>query len=84
MPLGSSALSGPGGVSVRPWLTPEVIAEVEKQLAQAIGPMARLLLKNEGRKAKDLASLCEALSLHVDNPEQRARFLKAVASLGSH
>lgn len=81
-PGSSIPLSGPGA-SQRPWLTQETITVLEKQLAKAVGPMARVLVKNEVRKAVDLPGLCQALALHIDQPDQRARFLKDVAGLGS-
>ncbi len=83
----NSAPSGPSsqsGASLRPWLMPETIAALEKHLAQTVGPMARVLVKNEARKAESLVALREALSLHIDNPDARTRFLKDSAGLGKH
>ena len=67
--------------TTRPWLSAECNATLEKSLAKAIGPMARVLLKNETRKSDSLAQLCEALSLHIDNTEIRAQFLKDTSVL---
>ena len=77
---GSIPLSGPGA-SLRPWLSQENIAQLERQLAKAIGPMARVLVKKEVRKAVDMHGLCHALSLHIDNGEQRSRFLQEIKVL---
>lgn len=68
-------------MSARPWLTPEINTILEKTMAKSIGPMARVLLKNEARKSATLAKLCEALALHIDNADLRAEFLKETASL---
>ncbi|HMX17447.1 MAG TPA: protein kinase [Rhodocyclaceae bacterium] len=80
-PVASIPLSGPVATA-GPWLSAEAIAMLEKSLARAIGPMARLLVKNEAKKAGNLPDLCESLAAHVDNPELRDRFRKDVASLG--
>lgn len=80
MPVASVPLSGPVA-TVGPWLSAEAITLLEKSLARAIGPMARVLVKNEAKKAGSLPELCKALATHVDSAELRDRFLKDVASL---
>jgi serine/threonine protein kinase len=67
--------------ATRPWLTAECNTILEKSLARAIGPMARVVLKNETRKSENLAQLREALSLHIDNAEIRTQFLKDTSTL---
>ncbi|MBL8490076.1 MAG: adenylate/guanylate cyclase domain-containing protein, partial [Rhodocyclaceae bacterium] len=80
LPLASVPLSGPVATA-GPWLTPEAVTLLEKSLARAIGPMARVLVKNEAKKASNLPGLCEALAAHIDNGELRGKFLKDVAAL---
>jgi serine/threonine protein kinase len=67
--------------SLKPWLSPEILDELEKQLARALGPVARVLIKSEAKKAGDLAALTQALAAHVENPGSRSQFLAAIAGL---
>lgn len=66
---------------IPPWLTQDCRAMLEKILAKTIGPMARVLVKNEMRKADNIAKLTEALAMHIDSMELRSKFLKEVTSL---
>lgn len=61
--------------SAAPWLPLDAIAVLENHLAQAIGPMARVLVKTEMRKTSNLPDLCQALGAHIDKPDARAAFL---------
>lgn len=64
--------------SAAPWLPLETIALLEKHLAQAIGPLARVLVKTEMRKTSNLPDLCQALGAHIDKADARATFLADV------
>ena len=64
--------------SAAPWLSLDAIALLEKHLAQAIGPLARVLVKTEMRKTSNLPDLCQALGAHIDKPDARAAFLADV------
>ena len=64
-----------------PWITPECTALLEEHLAQSIGPIAKMLVKKEVGKTNNIGKLCEALSMHIDNPETRSQFLKKVKSI---
>jgi class 3 adenylate cyclase len=64
--------------SLRPWLSDEISKRLEKHLTTAIGPVARIVMKAEIRKAADLEALCKALAAQIDNPEARANFLKNI------
>jgi len=61
--------------SATPWLPVEMAVLLEKLLAQAIGPLARVLVKTEMRKTSNLPDLCQTLAGHIDKPEARATFL---------
>lgn len=67
--------------SLRPWLDEATSKQLEKQLTLAIGPVARIVMKNEIRKASDLDTLCKALAAQIDNAEARAAFLKNIGRL---
>ncbi|MGA0570065.1 protein kinase domain-containing protein [Variovorax sp. VNK109] len=80
----TASVSGPvsqSAASARPWLPQETATRLEKLLAQTVGPVARVLVKNEVRKATDFAGLCQALAMHVDDPQTRAQFLKDALKL---
>jgi serine/threonine protein kinase len=66
--------------SFPPWITPECTALLEEHLAHSIGPIAKMLVNKEVGRADSLGKLCEALSMHIDNPESRSHFLKKVTS----
>lgn len=68
--------------TVKPWLSAEAITRLEKLLAQTVGPVARVLVKNESRKAASFEALCDALATHIDDAAARARFLKDARSSG--
>jgi serine/threonine protein kinase len=63
------------------WLTPELIAQLEQHLAQTVGPIARTLIKREGKKAADFDTLCQALASHIDDAKDRLAFLKVTGKL---
>jgi hypothetical protein len=67
-----SAPSRHGGVDAA------VLAVVETQLAVAIGPLAKVLVRRESRRASDLDGLCAKLSQHIPSESQRRAFLARV------
>ena len=54
---------------------PEVLATVERELTEHMGPMARLLVRKHARQARDLGHLCEALAAQIRDPAARRGFL---------
>src|SRR5207245_10513152 len=54
---------------------PDLLREVERDLATYIGPMAAIALRRAARQTDDLAALYELLGRHVDNPREHAEFL---------
>lgn len=69
------------GASMRPWINDDTSAQLERHLAKIVGPLARVLLKNELRRASDFASLVQALAQHIEKPEMKTQFLGAVSAL---
>jgi len=57
-------------------------AAIEHQLAHAIGPLARILVRKALAGAADRAALYEALAGHIRSEGDRAAFLAAVRRLG--
>jgi hypothetical protein len=56
-------------------LTPEILAEAVHRLAQHIGPLARVLVDKEARRAANPAELYARLAEHVHDAEARKTFL---------
>jgi eukaryotic-like serine/threonine-protein kinase len=54
---------------------PDLLREIERDLATCIGPMAAIALRRAARQTNDLAALYELLGKHVDNPREHAEFL---------
>ena len=81
--LGASALNRAPQVSTVPtqvlaaagWNIEELSA-VERSLAHYLGPIARILVRNAARQAKDFASLIKALAELLTVPANRSEFLR--------
>jgi eukaryotic-like serine/threonine-protein kinase len=72
----SFASAGPEETSpVDPIWHPDLLREVERELATYIGPMAAIALKRAVRQTNDITELYEALGRHVDSPQEHAEFL---------
>lgn len=56
-------------------LSLEQLAMLEKVLSQYIGPMARMIIKKEASRHLTLQALVPALSLHIDKPADRSKYL---------
>ena len=54
---------------------PDLLREIERDLATCIGPMAAIALRRAARQTNDLTALYELLGKHVDNPREHAEFL---------
>ena len=53
----------------------EQLAEVERQLARIVGPLAKVLVRNAAANAADLRGLYGLLAGHLNSPEERWRIL---------
>jgi len=62
------------------WLL-AVAAELQLALSTQIGPVARLVLKNTAREARDLDDLCARLLPHIGSEAGRAQFQDAVRGI---
>ncbi len=61
---------------------PALLAAAEQELAAEIGPLARVLVKQESKRQPSWGALVEALSLHVPDEAGRRRLREALAPLG--
>jgi serine/threonine-protein kinase len=54
---------------------PQILATIERRLAQYMGPIAARLLKNALKDADTVNTLCERLAAKIDATDERQRFL---------
>jgi serine/threonine-protein kinase len=54
---------------------PEALSRCEKELARHVGPLAKMLVRKEAARARDLAALYEALAEQIDDDAERKTFL---------
>ncbi|OIR19423.1 serine/threonine-protein kinase PrkC [mine drainage metagenome] len=74
--IGGAGSAEPAGTNtLKSALTEEDVARLEKLFVQFIGPVGRILMKNELKKTADYRHLCQQLAQHIDNPEARATFI---------
>lgn len=59
-------------------LDPELLARIEQALANQLGPLARVLVRNAARKATSLEDLRQRLASELPDDRQRQDFLAAV------
>ncbi len=52
------------------------LADMERRLSRAIGPIARRLVPDAARRCRTVSELRQALAAHIDNPKDREFFLK--------
>jgi hypothetical protein len=53
------------------------ITELKATLATFLGPVSSVLVDRAAAKSASIAELVEQLSVEIDSPEDRVRFLKA-------
>lgn len=63
-------------------LAPELLATVEAALAQALGPIARHLVRRAALAAPSPQALVAALALELDDEAERRRFVAACRAAG--
>ena len=61
----------------------DTLRTAEQELARALGPMARLIVRRAAAQTSDRAELCSILSDNIADPETRRRFVDAFNKSGS-
>jgi serine/threonine-protein kinase len=74
--------SGSGSSSGPVLFPPALLATAEQRLAAEIGPLARVLVKQESKRQPTWSALVEALSTQVPDEAGRRRLREALAPLG--
>lgn len=62
----------------------ETLRTAEHELARALGPMARIVVRRAASQTSDRAELCSLLSDNISDPETRRRFVDAFTRSGTH
>ncbi len=62
-------------------LSLEQAAMLERTLSQYIGPMARMIIRKEASRHLALDALVSALSLHIDKPADRSKYLATMQKM---
>jgi len=61
----------------------ETLRTAERELARAVGPLARVIVRRAAQQTSDRAELCSILSDYVVDPETRRKFVDAFNRTGS-
>jgi len=57
------------------WVTPALVQETARILAEFIGPIAHIIVERTATHCRDVEELYAALALEIESPADRARFL---------
>ena len=63
--------------------SPELLADVEKRLAQYLGALARVVVRQAAAKARDQAELFLLLADEIENPAEKKAFIRRAISTTS-
>ncbi|HXZ18492.1 MAG TPA: protein kinase, partial [Candidatus Acidoferrales bacterium] len=79
-PMPAPAVPSPRTGTGRPdsspdWITPKVIEETAKLLAEYIGPIAHILVERTAARCASVDELYAALALEIESPNDRTKFL---------
>jgi len=83
-----ATLQGPGRIGVESSVTPAAtaisapeLAELEGRLSRAIGPIAGRLVATAARRYATISEIRQALAAEIEDPKERAAFLKTGAGV---
>ena len=71
--------TGPSG----PPLSPAVLSRVEAQLAQYLGPVARVVVRRAAQKARDTSELYLLVADEIEDPVEKKAFIRRGISVSS-
>ena len=73
-----AAPAAPAAAPARSAFTPEVLSTAEKRLAQYVGPLARVLIRQAAESSGNLKELYAQLATHIDSEDERGDFLDSL------
>jgi len=65
-----------------PAFDPAALAEIERELAAYLGPIARALVQSAARRASTLEALRDLVARDIEKPAERERFLRGPTQAG--
>jgi serine/threonine protein kinase len=74
--IGQTPSQVPVSPSAIPFTTPELV-DLEARLSRALGPIARRLVADAARRYGTVSEIRQALAAQIDDPKERATFLRA-------
>jgi hypothetical protein len=72
-----------GAPSSGPPLSPEILSRVETQLAQYLGPVAKVVVSRAARKARDVSELYFLVADEIEDPVEKKAFIRRRISVSS-
>jgi len=75
---GKTVPAAPAAAPARAAFTPEVLSTAERRLAQYVGPLARVLIRQAAESTGNLKELYAQLATHIDSDEERGAFLDSL------
>ena len=72
------APAGPGEGATAPGLDDEFLARAETALAEYLGPIARVLVKQAAKQAPDKSGFVALLADELSDPDERAQFERSL------
>ena len=79
----ASVTHGPGGPPSGAPISPEILSRVEAQLAQYLGPVAKVVVSRAARKARDVSELYLLVADEIEDPAEKKAFIRRRISVGS-
>jgi hypothetical protein len=77
----TGSISGRSVPVSSPWFSAAQLTQLERALGQAIGPLAKMIVRKEVARHTSLEALRQALAAQVDRPAEREKFLTATQKL---
>jgi serine/threonine protein kinase len=77
-PVTPQASAGPSGTSVVKGYDPAVLSDITAQLANYVGPIAKVIVKRASSSSNNLRELCDKVAKEIDSENNRKNFLVGV------
>jgi hypothetical protein len=79
----ASVTHSPSGPPSGAPISPEILSRVEAQLAQYLGPVAKVVVSRAARKARDVSELYFLVADEIEDPVEKKAFIRRRISVSS-